>query len=82
MADKRTGLVMKHTAILKIQLPISSNEPEPMALVYNKDRSFETFLRVTPALETLMDGQLKAYFRCEYDDTDITVLREVGPRDW
>ena len=54
--------------IVKVQLPLSSNEVEPMALVYDENRQFEVFLPVTDGLKQEMSGLPKKYFYAYFDD--------------
>lgn len=63
--------------IVKVQMPLATNEEEPLALVYNKDRSYRVFMRITPELEKAMGDRAKVYFKAHYDrENHNTVLGE------
>ena len=48
--------------IVKIQRPLASSGPMPMALVYNSDRSFTAEMPMTSDIEALFkNGELKVY---------------------
>jgi hypothetical protein len=57
--------------IVKVQLPIASNEDEDWALVYNEDRSVQFR---TDELVQDMDGEPKAFFELIGD--------RVEEQDW
>jgi len=63
--------------IVKVQLPLMSNDTEPRALIYNEDRSFETFYS-TKGLSKLMKGQPKAFFQVNVTETKDTVQIQFG----
>ncbi len=48
--------------IFKVQVPVVTTEPVPLALIYNQARTVEFLTPVTPDLETRMQGRLKAFF--------------------
>jgi hypothetical protein len=67
--------------IFKIQLPISSNEAEPMALIYNKDRSEEMLLeasKVAPAVA----GELKSFWYGLIEGKTLVILTKAPWQDW
>jgi hypothetical protein len=57
----------RHLMIVKVQIPLSSNEPEPTALVYDQSRKYEVFMPVTDELKKQMSGLPKKYFYAYYD---------------
>jgi hypothetical protein len=48
--------------IFKIQMPVSSDKPNPPALIYNEDKSIIGYVHITPDLEEAMDNRPKAFF--------------------
>jgi len=54
--------------IVKVQIPLASSEPEPMALVYNEDRSVEMRIPIDIGLEVWMEGRAKAFFEAEIEE--------------
>ncbi|ALC12523.1 hypothetical protein [Sphingopyxis sp. 113P3] len=69
--------------IVKIQRPIVSNADEPMALVYNRDRSLEAHMLMTPGIEALFaDGSLKVYHRASLRGTELHIGRRVKEPNW
>lgn len=69
--------------IVKIQRPIMSSEPEPMALVYNRDRSLYANMPMTPVIEALFaDGSLKVYHRAHLQGTELQIGRRVKEPSW
>lgn len=76
------------TTIVKIQIPLASNEPDPPALVYNEDRSIEqTFPLNRAIVDMLTDSngktKPKAYFEAYLDeDGRLVIGHEVGEQNW
>ncbi len=69
--------------IVKIQRPLVSSEPDPMALVYNRDRSLEAHMPMTPDIEALFaDGSLKVYHRASLRGTELHIGRRVKEPNW
>jgi hypothetical protein len=48
--------------IVKVQWPISTNEPQPLVLVYNRDRSIHQKFPATTELRERMNNRPKVYF--------------------
>jgi hypothetical protein len=48
--------------IVKVQLPIVTSEPAPMALIYNRDRSVGNMVPVTAKLRRLVRDELKSFW--------------------
>lgn len=63
--------------IVKVQLPLMSNETDPRALIYNEDRSFETFYP-TKGLSRITNGLPKAFLEVEVAETKDTVQIKFG----
>lgn len=67
--------------IVKVQVPIATNEPTAMAMVYNKSRDFQVFMEITPELMKAMDGRFKAFFKAHYDQqNNNTILEAEAPQ--
>lgn len=68
--------------IFKVQIPIATNEPEPKALIYNKHRTIEGMIPVTPDLVKTMNGDYKAYFTGQFKKGTLTLGDRVEDQDW
>lgn len=68
--------------VVKIQVPLASNEVTPMALVYNQKRDFETFLGLSDDLLEVIGDRPKAYFKARFDDNNIELIEEVPNPGW
>lgn len=72
--------------IVKIQLPISTNDPEPMMLIYNKGRSFQSTTPVTDRFaKELKEFPHKGYYMAEEirgSEPALTIGRRVAEQDW
>lgn len=55
--------------ILKVQLPIASNNPHALPMVYNKERTHEKFQRIPPVMMKAMvkDGVVQDYYIGEWN---------------
>ncbi len=73
--------------IFKVQIPIGSNEDEPVAIVYNEDRSKDFALEITDELLDLMYDEIgmpifKQFFYGS-DDGETFNLDDVAPwQEW
>lgn len=68
--------------IVKIQRPVVTNEPVPLALFYNEDRSLFTqqpFENVEPLFK---EGELKIYVEAEVVGTLLMIDHRVEDQDW
>ncbi len=68
--------------IVKVQLPLATNDTTPHALVYNEDRSVLAQVPVSRALEKLMKRRAKAYFSARIVETQLVVDHEVEEPSW
>lgn len=70
--------------IVKVQIPLATNSKEALALVYNKDRSYEVFMEITDELLKSMGREYKKFFYAHYDrKNNLTVLdREALWQEW
>ena len=66
--------------IVKVQIPLATNEAEPLAYVYNRDRDYKMFMQITPDLIEAMRGTPKKFFHAHYDlENNDTVLGKEAP---
>lgn len=73
--------------IIKIQRPLMTNGDEPMALIYNKDRSIEHMCPYFEVEELFAskDGEelpAKVYHKADIIDTKLVIGRRVEDRNW
>lgn len=66
--------------IVKVQVPLAGPRNTP-AMVYNRDRSFETFAEVTSELRAALPD-FKGYFRCRIDAGEIVLIARMGAQPW
>ena len=68
----------------KLQVPLNTNYDEPLALVYNKDRSEEYFIPIDDDIKSFMAGSFKKYLLGAYDgSTDHFIIdREIKAQNW
>ena len=64
--------------ICKIQLPIMTNNPTPLALAYNRDRSVFVTFPVTPELEKRFGREMKKFFHYEQQRDGTLKVNEVA----
>lgn len=74
----------KELMIVKVQIPLSSSESEPMALVYDQSRKYEIFMPVTEELKKEMSGSPKRYFYAYYDknEKNTVLVRPAPSQSW
>ena len=72
------------TFVVKVQLPLSSNNRDAGALVYNKDRTFEALISIDDELVQGMEGRAKKFFEARLgDDGESLVLVGDAPeQEW
>ena len=68
--------------IVKVQLPLVSNEAEPKALIYNADRSIEYMPSVDDELRSLMGDRDKAFFHAELVGSILQIGNEADDQTW
>lgn len=66
--------------IVKVQLPLAGAMTH--ALVYNKDRSYNKMLLITPALEEKMGGEKLAYFSSHSENGELILGRKRPVQVW
>lgn len=65
--------------VFKIQRPISTNEPSPLALAYNKDRSQQKQFRMTKDLFDFMGPEYKVYVEGRIVDGRFDFIKKKLP---
>jgi hypothetical protein len=68
--------------IVKVQLPLSSSEADPPALVYDQARTWQFYMEVTKELRARMKGRDKAFFNAERCGGKVVLLDEAPWQDW
>ncbi|MBO4228372.1 hypothetical protein [Bradyrhizobium neotropicale] len=70
--------------IVKVQLPLTSNDPRKLALVYAKGRKNMVQQPLDAITRKLMGADFKAFFEAEYQPARGTWLigERVGHQDW
>ena len=70
--------------IVKVQIPIATNDPNAQPLVYNKSRSRRAFQPLDAATKRALGNDDKAYFRAEWSVAKYQWLigDRVKDRDW
>lgn len=68
--------------IVKIQKPLESSEPNPPALVYNEDRSYETFVEFSEGLRMTIGDRQKIYVEARLEGENLVLIREVRGHSW
>jgi hypothetical protein len=73
---------MTKEEIFKIQVPIEHNLPEPLALVYNKDRTIQFQAKISDDLRDVIGDRLKIYVIGLFADDTFWFKREVEAPRW
>lgn len=69
--------------IVKIQLPLASNEPEPLVLIYDEKKAYVLQSAISPPLRAIMKGRPKAYFNAVIaGGGSLEILEEVPEQPW
>lgn len=73
--------------IVKVQLPVVTNEEWPLALVYDKQRKIQEQIPVTPSLLDMMCGtdgavRLKAFFEAVLLNGALVLGKEAPWQMW
>lgn len=67
--------------IYKIQLPISSNAAEPMALIYNEGRTEEMLMPASKVTDAV-GGQLKSFWYGIIEEGTLVIIKEAPWQEW
>jgi len=72
------------TEIVKVQTPLSTNDPEHKALVYAKNKHRIVQQKLDHATQKLMGTDVKAFFQAEWREASQqwTIGKRVKDRDW
>ena len=74
---------MKTETIVKVQLPLGSNDSVPMALVYSEGRKRMAQVAVSAGLRERMRGRRKAFFYATYHVANgWRLLRDAPDQEW
>ena len=72
--------------ILKVQVPLETDEEQPAYLVYNEDRSFHAFLAIgkNPKFDVVMKdlGVPKAFFDVDIVNGQVQFIDVVEDPGW
>lgn len=60
--------------IVKIQRPLMTNGEEPMALLYDRDRTFQVQVPLSHVEQLFKGNEVKAYCRAELDEDGLLRL--------
>jgi hypothetical protein len=72
----------KNSFTIKLQIPITTNDPEPMALLYAEPPSIDVYTAITKDVLRLLHGRGKAYFKARVSNGRIIIGREVENPGW
>lgn len=71
------------TTVLKIQLPIVTTDPEPKALIYNEDKSIETWVKVEAVVKLFKEDEFKIFMYGEFHNGIIQLTGQRAPwQEW
>jgi hypothetical protein len=79
---RRAAMSKDLQQIVKLQIPLSSNTPNPGALVYNKDHSYLAEIPITKQIRRLLKDRLKIYVLATIKNGVITLSDEQPAQDW
>jgi hypothetical protein len=68
--------------IVKVQLPLASNEAQPPALVYDEKRSFQAMVPVTKEIKDAMKGKPKAFFHAHRENDKVMLDQPAPWQNW
>jgi hypothetical protein len=70
--------------IVKVQIPLASNDPAALPLIYDRYREHETLQKLDHTTKKLMGTDVKAFFKAEWRHASQqwTLGNRVSDRDW
>lgn len=68
--------------IVKIQVPLETNDPDPKALVYNEARSVDFAMPINKQLLGKMSGAKKQFFYANLEKGILDIDRKAPWQDW
>lgn len=73
---------MKPPMIVKVQLPLYTNEPQPMVLIYNEDRSIEGMVPYDKATKKMLGRKPKQYYYAIVTGENVGLIKRAPDQDW
>lgn len=67
--------------IVKVQLPLN-DDGEPLALIYDRGRTFEGLVPLNEGVLRVMNGRPKAFFKAKIVGKQIELLEEAPWQTW
>ena len=67
--------------IVKVQLPLATNEAKPQALIYDQKRTVKMFTPVAD-VKNKMGKESKLYFHAIVDGDSLTLLERAPWQSW
>lgn len=68
--------------IVKVQRPLGSSEADPPALVYDRGRTFQRFIPLSPAVLALLGDRPNAYCEATIEGGDLVLGARVADQAW
>lgn len=67
---------------MKVQVPLSTNDPMPMALVYNDDKTVLQHIKIDAALIKRMNGSYKQFFMATGAGASLVLGKKAPWQEW
>ena len=68
--------------IVKVQRPLNASDDMPMAMVYNKDRTYTVMPPMEDVKHLFPNGEAKVYCKVKVDDGTIEFGERVEDQNW
>ena len=68
--------------IVKVQIPVMTNSPNPQALVYDEYRRVEQQFPISKELKAAMGMAHKRYFFAHMEGTELHLDEKTGGQSW
>jgi len=68
--------------LVKVQLPLATNDTVPKALIYTHDHKLEMMYPITDHIREQMRGRPKAFFEIELRASEPLLVREVTEAEY
>lgn len=68
--------------VVKIQVPLDTNEEVPMALIYNRDRSLNFQHPASDFGDLFINGKVKGYFKASFIRGQLSIHEEIATQEW
>lgn len=69
-------------AIVKVQVPIATNDPNRPALVYAKGRKYMVQQKLDGRVDAVMKQTPKAFFEAEFNNGVWKIGKQVPDQNW